>query len=274
MKKIIVPVDFSEYSEYALEAAANLVGQNGEILVLHMLELSDALVTKSVEGPEVIYFLRLAEQRFKDFLNKPYLKNVKVTPVVKHYKVFSEVNDLIDEHNVDLIVMGSHGASGFKEFFIGSNTEKLVRVSKVPVLVLKNRVKIANIDSVVFACSFDKEAEETYRTAMDFFSSLGIRVFLLYVNLPNDGFLSTNQIDAKIEKFLMEADGNLDRLVDVAFISDYTIENGILNFSNKVDADLIALATHGRRGISRFFNGSIGEDLANHATLPVLTFRL
>jgi nucleotide-binding universal stress UspA family protein len=56
--------------------------------------------------------------------------------------------------------------------------------------------------------------------------------------------------------------------------NDSNIETGILNFSNTVDADLIGLCTHGRTGLSHFFNGSISEDLVNHAIKPVITFKI
>ncbi len=57
-------------------------------------------------------------------------------------------------------------------------------------------------------------------------------------------------------------------------MSDYTVEKGVLNFANKIGADLIAVATHGRTGIAHFFEGSISEDIANHAVLPVMTFKI
>jgi hypothetical protein len=56
--------------------------------------------------------------------------------------------------------------------------------------------------------------------------------------------------------------------------NDYTIEKGILNFAQHIDAGLIGMSTHGRKGISHFFNGSISEDLVNRATRPVITFKI
>ncbi|MBT8269949.1 MAG: universal stress protein, partial [Bacteroidia bacterium] len=127
MKKIIVPIDFSEHSEYALEAAAIIAQKHdAELLALHMLEISDAILTHNTgeQQSKAFFLLKLAEKRFDQFLEKDYLNGIKITPIVKHFKVFSEVNDVAKEQNADLIVMGSHGASGVKEFFVGSNTEK------------------------------------------------------------------------------------------------------------------------------------------------------
>ena len=277
MNKIIVPIDFSEHSEYALEAAVKLA-KNGdtEILALHMLEISDAVLNKtdSEQQQKAIFFLRLAEKRFNEFLDKPYLKNVNITPIVKHFKVFSEVNDVALEHNADLIIMGSHGSSGLSEIFVGSNTEKVVRHADIPVLVLKHKFEKDNFKDVVFASDFSSKSVAVYLKASKLFKALNAKLHLLYVNLPSDRFKSTNEIDEIVATFLMTADGNLDNLQHINFVSDYTVEKGVLNFANKIGADLIAVATHGRTGITHFFEGSISEDIANHAILPVMTFKL
>lgn len=277
MKKIIVPIDFSEHSEYALKTAAGLARKyNAEVLALHMLELSDALLTRTSahEQRKAVFFLELAKKRFDEFLEKKYLKDVKLVPIVKHFKVFSEVNDVAKEHDADLIVMGSHGANGFKEFFVGSNTERVVRNAEIPVLVVKNEITDLNLGTVVFATDFDEENVRPYLNATKMFDMLGAKLKLLYVNLPNEHFRSSEEINKRIAEFLLTADGNLDRLDDVSYQADYSVEKGVINFANKSGADLIAIPTHGRKGIAHFFAGSIGEDIANHASLPVMTFMI
>ena len=277
MKKIIVPIDFSEHSEYALKTAAKLAKKtNAELLVLHMLEMSDVILTKSdsEQQQKTVFFLKLVEQKFEAFLDKDYLKDVNVTPIVKHFKVFSEVNDVAKEHDASFIVMGSHGTSGFKEFFVGSNTERVVRNSEIPVLVIKNEIKDINFSTAVFATSFEEENVRPYLTATSMFKSFATKLILLYVNLPNEHFKSSVEIEKKIAEFLITADGNLDRINDVAYQADYTVEQGVINYANKVGADIIAIPTHGRKGISHFFAGSIGEDIANHSPLPVMTFMI
>lgn len=277
MKKIIVPVDFSDYSEYALETAAILARKsNAEILALHMLEISDAIINKtdSQQQAKAVFFLQLAEKRFVEFLDKDYLKDVKVTPIVKHFKVFSELNDVAKETNADLIVMGSHGSSGIKEIFIGSNTEKVVRHSEIPVLVVKHKPEKQAFDNVIFASDFSIESITAYIKASRMFSALGANFHLLYINLPTNNFKNSGEMEERVSTFLQKANGNLDKLKDVSFICDYSVEQGVLNFSKKIGADLITIPTHGRKGISHFFEGSITESIANHAVRPVMTFKI
>lgn len=278
MKKILVPVDFSTHSEYALEVAAVIAKkQNAEIIALHMMGLSEAVINKneSKEILEAMYYLKLAEKRFSEFLDKKFLVGLKVTDTVYNYKNFNEINDVAREHKADLIVMGSHGSSGLTEVFVGSNTEKVVRTSDIPVLVIKNKPKNFTFENVVFACDFEKESMMAYQKAIKFFKLFTANVHLLHVNLPNERFRSTSEIEEKVREFLYLADqGNLDSLNKVVYLDDYSVEDGVFTYSNKINADAIALATHGRRGLAHFFFGSVGEDLANHADIPVLTFKI
>ncbi len=277
MEKIIVPIDFSKHSEYALEVAAGIAKKtNSELLVLHMLELATGLLTKSSSQHQTtsIFLLKIAEAKFDEFLQKDYLEGLKITPIVKHFKVFSEVNDVAMEHDASLVVMGSHGTSGSRDIFIGSNTEKVVRNSDVPVLVVKNRISDLKLDEVVFACDFKYENIRPYLNATKLFKAFDSTINLLYVNLPNENFRSSTEIDSRVADFLMKADGNLDNMKNVHYQADYSVERGIINFSNKVGADIIAIPTHGRKGIAHFFTGSVGEDVANHSALPVITFKI
>jgi nucleotide-binding universal stress UspA family protein len=277
MEKIIVPVDFSEYSEFALKAAALLSKKVPvEIYALHMLDLQEVNMsqTSSYSQEKGIYFLKLAEQKFKKFLQKDFLKEAKVVPVIKHYKVFSEVNAIAKEINADLIIMGSHGASGLKEFFTGSNTEKVIRYSEVPVLILKNELKDIDFSEIVFATDFSEETIPAYNRMLASLEFLGAKMHLLFVNLPNEKFKTTPEMDTLANNFLMSAEGNVDRLINVNFVCAKTVEDGILSFSNLVGADLIALITHGRKGLAHVFSGSISEDISNHSALPIMTFKI
>ena len=277
MKKIIVPVDFSKHSEFALKAAAILAKKhNAEILALHMLEIGAVTMTESAMQLQemTIFHLKLAEKNFNNFLKKTYLKDVKITPIIKHFKVFSEINTIAEKHNADLIVMGSHGSSGFKEIFVGSNTEKVVRSANVPVLVIKKEQENLNFDDVVFALDFSEKVVSAYQKAIKILEVLVKKINLIKINKKNNDFMSSEEIEKKVVTFLQKAEGNISKLNTINYVADYTIEKGILNFSNIVGGDLIAVITHGRKGFAHYFTGSVSEDISNHATLPVITFKI
>lgn len=273
MKKILVPTDFSQHAENAMLVASQIAKKsNAKIIAIHMmgLELTDFNKASNQEALEGLFHLKLAKKSFKKFLDKEYLKDLEVEERVQNKLAFNQLNEIAKQEEADLIVMGSHGTSGFTEdVFVGSNTEKMVRNSEVPVLVIKEKIANFKMDKVVFACDFKKENASAYRKAVALFNSFGASVHMLYVNTPSK-FLSNIEITNKVSSFLKEVNSENE----VLFYNDYTVENGVFNYSDEISADVIAIPTHGRRGLAHFFTGSIGEDIANHSERPVITFKI
>ncbi len=273
MENIVVPIDFSTQSEYAFKVAASIAKKNNaNLYALHMLELNEALISSqgNFHSEQMVFYMKLAEKRLKEFLDKPYLKDVKVVPIIKHFKVFSEISTVAKEHNADLIVMGSHGSEGLKEIFVGSNTQKVVRHSDIPVLVIKDDIDDFDPQQMVFACDLKEENIHAFQRAKYIAAIFSAELRLVYVNTPGDAFLSTTEIQEKIVTFCDIV--GFDLLVAVH--NDYSVENGVLSFGAESKADIIGIPTHGRKGLSHFLLGSIGEDVANHSKLPVVTFKI
>ena len=273
MKNILVPIDFSDYATNALQVAASIAKQqNATITVIHMLGISDGVLASNAiqEQAEVQYYLAQAKKRFNAYLDKPYLKDLKITKIIQNYKIFSELNAIALEQHSDLIVMGSHGASGFNELFIGSNTEKVVRTSDIPVLIIKSPIPNFKIKKILFACNFSEEAELAFKNIQTFAEKFSAKLKLIYINTPYN-YLSTDETHVLISKFMLKA---LEPMQKVEIYNDYSVEEGLMNYSKKEKFDLIAIATHGRQGLQHFFIGSISEDLANHSNLPILTIKI
>ncbi|WCO02659.1 universal stress protein [Psychroserpens ponticola] len=275
MKKIIIPVDFSQQSEYALETAAALAKKhNSELIVMHMLELSESIFSSSSsdKNEETAFMLLVTNKKFESFLDKPYLEGITVTPMIKNHKVLKEVDEIAKEIDVDLIVMGSRGHNDYDGVLLGSNTEKVVRHSEIPLLVVKSKPETIDFENIVIATDFSADSASAAKVAIKLLSDLSKKITLLHINLPNAHFLSTDEIEEKASKFLKET--NLENLKDgIVLISDYNVEEAILGYADKHNMDAIGMITEGRTGLSHLFGGSISEDLVNHSTLPVFTFK-
>ncbi len=166
--------------------------------------------------------------------------------------------------------MGSNGADGLKEMLIGSNTEKVVRTSDTPVLVIKKEHETFKSQNFVFASDFKEESKKPFEKAMSFANVFESKMHLLMVNTPIN-FITSDEAQSRMQNFV--EDLNFSNYT-LNIYNDMTIEKGIMNFSQSIDADLIGMSTHGRQGISHFFNGSVSEDLVNHAKRPVITFKI
>lgn len=275
MKRILVPTDFSHQAEYALKVAVQLAKEyDCEIFLMHMLELPFDLLNSTVQGsqdlPESLFFMRLAHKRFQELLAQDYLKDVKITDTIEFHEAFNGIIDGVEKHDCDLIVMGSHGASGMQEIFIGSNTEKVVRNSKIPVLVIKEEIPNFEITDFIFATDFVPKMKKSFLEALNFAKSIDTKMHLVYINTANK-FKTTVEIEEKMRKFTEDAP---TENFSLTVYNDKSIEKGILNFSMRMNAQLMGIGTHGRKGLAHLLNGSISNDLVNHARKPVITFKV
>ncbi|WP_299776898.1 universal stress protein [uncultured Formosa sp.] len=275
MKRIMVPTDFSDEAEYATRVAAKFAKKfDCEIYLLHMIDLPvgelDKMTPTYSEIPEALFFMKLAAKNFNELLEKDFLKDVTVHHSIKTNSTFQGINENAKALDIDLIIMGSHGATGFKEIFIGSNTEKVVRTSHIPVLVIKSTENEFKADNMIFASDFNLDNKHTYTQAVKFAKKFNSTIHLLLVNTPNN-FSTTKESKERIESFIENSDYTN---FTINIHNDDTVEKGILNFAQQINADIIGISTHGRQGIAHFFNGSISEDIVNHAVRPVITFKI
>jgi len=273
MKRILVPTDFSEQADNALKIAVQIAKTYGsEIFVIHSMETPLHLATSSDTGslPESLFFIKLAEKRFSELRKKEYLDGIVLNEAIGRNEIYEDIEEACKKNKISLIIMGSSGASGFKEMFVGSNTEKVVRTSEIPVLVIKNDHPEFEVKDFVFASDFSKSGVGAFKKAQKFALKIGAKTHLLLVNTPAN-FKTSLQANALMEGFVKGMD-----MENYTFniYNDTSVEKGILNFARHINAQLIGMGTHGRKGISHFFNGSISEDLVNHANMPIITFKI
>ncbi len=275
MKKILVPTDFSECAENAVEVAANLAKKmDARLYILHVMDIpvydrNDSF-SSYADAAEGIFWMKLVKKRFGELFKKPYLEGVNAIEVLQFDGVYDTITTQAEEHGIDLIVMGSHGDTGAHEVFIGSNTEKVVRLADCPVLTVKNRHESFNLDNVVFASNFLGEAKENFERLFNFIKAFDAHVHLVKVITP-DHFESTPYTEKLIEEFVNE--WKLTKYTTHIF-NERTVHAGILEATKRVGANMIAMETHGRSGFARFVYGSQTESIVNHADVPVLSMKI
>jgi nucleotide-binding universal stress UspA family protein len=276
MKKILVPCDFSKPAINAFRFALDIATQSkGVIHLLHVIELPilhDTVLMPVLNFEEqLLKDLRVsAEDRFKKLTDKYPTGDVNVKFTVQFGSVSRMIQDYIEKESVDLVLMGSNGATGMREFFIGSNAEKIVRNAPVPVLVMKNYYK-GPIKNIVFPNTLDTEHQEELtmkvKALQSFFKA---HLHIVWINTPIN-FHSDTVTRARLQAFAKRF-----------MLKDYTVsifnqtdeEKGIVEFANTVKGDLIAMGTHGRKGISHLISGSLAEDLVNHYKGLIWTYSL
>ena len=140
----------------------------------------------------------------------------------------------------------------------------------MPVLVIKHHVEDFELRDVVFASNFSAQDVEKFHAFQPLLDLFDVKIHLVKVNTPKT-FERSDDSHKAIAAFLERHE--LKKFTATIY-NDLTIEEGILNFSRSIDADLIAMATHGRTGFFHVVNGSLTEDIVNRTNFPVLSVKL
>ncbi len=279
MKKIVVPYDFSDISRHSLDFAVQLAYKGGgEVTLFHVIEHPSASRMKTmgisdVDPMEVMYMKRLIEQTEKkmaEAIADAGNANVSVRAEIKLGNPDEELVEEVESNGCDLIVMGTTGAEGLEEFFIGSFSEKIVRNASCPVVTVRNKANAEIIKEIVFASDFEKVDENFVNRMLAFRDLLGARLRIVIINTPAS-FTSSRLDNKLLDKFV----ANYNILNYTTEIYNYSNEeDGIIAYAEDIGAHMIALGTNQLKGVRHFLKGSIAEDVVNHAQVPVWTFHL
>ena len=270
MKRILVPTDFSKTSIIALEVAC-------EVIALHVVEEATAesfRVTGEVipqNFEDRLYTMKMlekAKKQLEKLVMDPKFSSIKLDGELRLGNAYHGMNAIITEQKVDLVVMGTQGHSRLQEMIIGSNTEKVVRHSKVPVLSVHKKPSKVNFKNIVYATAMSKDEEKFAKVVLKAQAMYNSKIHLVRVNTPGD-FQRDKVAKEYMEKFAKKM-GLKNYTINV--YNDLTEEEGIIYFAESIKADMIAMATHGRTGFAHVLAGSIAEEVVSHAKRPVLTF--
>ena len=277
MKKILVPCDFSEQAINAFRFAIDIARQsNGEVHLVHVIELPvlhDTVLMPVLSFEEALFeeLREKAEKQFKKLETKYNDDSITIKSKVVFGATSRMVLDYIEENKIDLVVMGTHGASGVREFVIGSNAEKIVRRAPVPVLAVKKYVKGSSIKDIVFPNTLHTEVQEDLVMKVKALQNLfKANIHIVWINTPNNftrDSVTTARLKAFAKRFMFK-----DFTIHV--YNDPYEETGVINFAHELKADMIAIGTHGRKGLAHLLSGSVAEDLVNHVDCPIWTYTI
>lgn len=274
MKRILVPCDFSYTAKQAYAFALEIAEKNdAELFVLNVIDLPFSYESAYAAGHyyhDEELLRRLQAESLKNFegmakVNRSYDR--------QHFSsvqgpVTQTIQTFIENEEIDLVVMGTNGASGMKEFFIGSNAEKTVRYSRVPVITVRELCGVKAIKNIVFPTDLNVVSPQLISHIKGLQALFNARLHVVFVSTEYHLYKS-NEIMKRLEEF---AGSNTLRNYTLNIQSGDGVEESIVSFSREIGADMIAMATHGRQGLIHLLTGSLAEDVVNHVHCPVWTF--
>jgi nucleotide-binding universal stress UspA family protein len=195
-------------------------------------------------------------------------QGMKVKSELKMGTPFHGMRTIITEKKVDLVVMGTAGKTKVDEMILGTNTEKVVRQAKCPVLTVQKKPTTTDFKNIVYATAMSKDEEVFAAIVKQAQTLYDATVHLVRINTPGNF-----QRDAVVIKYMKDfAKKLMLKKFTINVFNDLTEEEGVIYFADNINADLIAMATHGRTGFAQILAGSIAEEVVSHSKRPVLTF--
>ncbi len=274
--KIVFPTDFTDLAMNALKVAVKMCKRhNASLHLVHTVELDyysfsiEPYSSSVYSNQEVLDASKVNLQRLKEEIE---LKEgipcyVHVEPGNPAHYICS----VASEEVADLIIMATHGASGFREFFIGSNAYKVVKHAPCPVLTIPGSFKKASFDKILFPIRDISGIEEKYEVVKTSFIQ---KDTLLEVT----GIVDKNRPD-QITKISNSLSKLKLRMVDehINFRSDLyyatNIANDIIKIARDKEVDLLAINASLDYNWREMFIGPYAQQIVNHAQIPVLSFR-
>lgn len=281
MKKILVPTDFSKEASIATDLGFDIAKKAGADLVLfHVLEggsttsgsfnVEGQVATKAT-GMDKLFMIKMIEKAKKQLqkaVSDPRYSSVRVEGMLRMGNPYHGMRTIIAEQKADLVIMGTAGRTGVEGMVIGSNTEKIIRSSHCPVLTVQKKPATSDFKNIVFATSLSTNEEVFAKIIKRTQAIYNSTIHLVRINTPGD-FQRDYIVKGYMEKFAKKL---MLKNFTLNIFNDLSVEEGVIRYADMINADLIAMATHGRSGFAHVIAGSVAEDVASHSTRPVLTF--
>ena len=259
LKKILIPIDFSENSLNALRYAAAFAKSSGaHLTILHVADPES--LENDLKG-------NLAPEHLMGLLNQAdYLNGLTITSILENGNIPQVVFDEARKNDSDLIVMGTQGAGNVARNIVGTNTTHVIAKANCPVLAVPAQATFNTIRKVVMAVDMDHRADKIIEEIVNLIKNLNAAILLAYVGKDHD---------TRFERDLLELVSGIksrtgyERIISkVIHSSDFL--PGITNYINDIEADILVMVTHHRGIFESIFDPSQTKLFAYHTTTPLL----
>lgn len=272
MKKILFPIDFSNVANNAFVHALGLAKLvHGELILLHTYELP---IVDNQFAPqnykEIFDSLELSNfDRFKDEIPKlrdiaaaHHLEDIKMSHMLMDGDLIYNVKEIIKSETIDFVVMGTSGASGWKEMFLGTNTGEAIANLSVPVLSIPENAKYSKIETIGFTTRFREKDKDALAKVIKIAKAAGAMVKCLYVETKNSDNTEATYKDWE--------DYFKDEPVQFFIIPSEKVNETIEEFIVHQDIDVLAMLTYKRSFFQWLFTTSFTEKMSYHCNIPIL----
>lgn len=273
IRKILVPTDFSSASESALYYASLLAkAGSAKIILLHVNELPALISNEQALATDfelVEKDIRQHLDRQKEIAEKEYGISVECHSLVG--LTIPEVKDEVKKEKVDMVIMGTRGAHGWKELFILSHAGKIIESCECPVLVLPEKATIKVPSKIAFATNFNDHEMQALFLLVQLMKPFQPEIMLLHVSESHD-----EKLEAKMMAWFKAQVQSSISYDHFSFheLHGPSVQHALEEFVVQSKVDLLASAKRKRHFFDRITTRSLTRDLAHHISVPLLVFHI
>ncbi|KGO83390.1 hypothetical protein Q763_02140 [Flavobacterium beibuense F44-8] len=276
MKRILFPTDFSQAAKAAFVYALRFADSfDAELILLHVYDLPIVDTPPMPEMTKEIFDI-VEMNQFESFreelpelhkiAEKKGLGHVRIKNMLLYGDLVYNINKVTKDEDVDFIVMGTKGASGLRETFIGSTTASVISNSDVPVLAIPEEAEFHHrIKNIAFTTQYREKDNDALKSALEIADKFKATVQCLYIKNPDD----PSDIDERIAEWRMYY---RDKNIDFFNIAGDHIEQTILDFIESQHVDMLVMRKHKRGFFEGLFHRSLTKKMAYHTKVPLLVF--
>jgi nucleotide-binding universal stress UspA family protein len=276
LKRILVPTDFSDHAGQAFEHAVTLGARyQAEITLLHVDEYG-LLPLAALSATEATAFYResaarLFAERFERIVASVAGRSVTVETAVKSGRAYKTIVEEAERGNYDLVVQAARGHTHLSSYLIGSNTERVVRLSRQPVLTVRSAPQSeGQVQTVLCPTDFSPAGNVALPYALSIARQRGATLYLHYVS-ELERPEPREELERRLPNLTEFHPRAAEVTVECIFDRDLEPSNSIIRFAEDREVDIIVMSTHGRRGLRRVHIGNNTAEVVRQSSRPVLT---
>ncbi len=286
MKKLVVPVDFSENTECACNYAIHFAEkEETEIMLFHayMYPIASADMTDDVVDsstlitPEIMDNIEKAAKagmkRLKNKLDKILeddgIKNIHLKTKVMNGMAEYEILDICDTYHPDMVIMSSSGRGHKSDKILGSIALKIMEHAPIPVLTIPENIEYAKIRNVLYITDFDESDISAVENLVHMLDPFKVKIHCLHVEHSNKDLIDNMLMNYLKEHFEEEFKKGA---MFFEIVQDKDVLKAVEEYIKDKEINLVALLHHKRGLLAKLFHPSITKKVFYHTSSPLLTF--
>lgn len=274
MKIILVPIDFSVSAKASAKVAVLLaLTLKSKIHLLHVVqgpsEWNKMSVTTQQKFPDVENRMVEANIKIEKLSREKLFEGLEVTPVIRTGLATERIVEYATTQKIDIIVMGAHGAGETDSLFVGSTAQRVIRLSPCPVISVKQNQILSKIKKILFVSDFEEDISKALDNTLELATHFKATLELAYINTPAK-FKDTDSIEKVMNLALPE---HSTVKINTTIYNHYERDKGILSVIDRINPQLVAIVTHGRKS-KPLYQISVTDTLLFHSKIPIISFIL